>query len=276
MTLHLQPDAGRAVRGSVLQPIMSTFSSNRRLRAAAIHLGISVGVAAVVAIVVFLVWYPPPFADLSGGTFLFKLLVAVDVVLGPLLTFVLAAPGKPKGELARDIALVAVLQAGAFAYGVSVMAAARPVYLVFEVDRLRVVSAVDVEGEPLREAPAALRELPWTGPRLIGVRKPQDPAAQLRSIDLALAGRDLAFQPEHWAPYEALQADAWHAGRPVELLARRYPSTADALRGFARDAGRPVEALRFLPVMSRTQSWVAVLADPGARIVGYLPVDGFF
>ena len=34
--------------------------------------------------------------------------------------------------------------------------------------------------------------------------------------------------------------------------------------------------LRFLPVLSRQGSWVALLAPADAHIVGYLAVDGFF
>jgi hypothetical protein len=44
----------------------------------------------------------------------------------------------------------------------------------------------------------------------------------------------------------------------------------------AKDAGQSAQALRFLPLMSRSESWVTVVAEPGAKVVGYLPVDGFF
>ena len=34
--------------------------------------------------------------------------------------------------------------------------------------------------------------------------------------------------------------------------------------------------LRFMPLLSRQTNWVAVIAMPGARVVGHLPLDGFF
>ncbi len=40
------------------------------------------------ALLVFAVWYPYPYREISGGRELFTLVVAVDVVLGPLITFV--------------------------------------------------------------------------------------------------------------------------------------------------------------------------------------------
>ena len=59
-----------------------------RLRASAIHLAISLSVATLAALVVFGWWYPYPYRELSGGRELFALVVAVDVVLGPLIVHI--------------------------------------------------------------------------------------------------------------------------------------------------------------------------------------------
>ena len=69
------------------------------LKAASWHVLCSVGVALLAAAVVFGLWYPFPYRDLSGGRELFFLVVAVDVVCGPLLTLVLFNPAKPRAEL---------------------------------------------------------------------------------------------------------------------------------------------------------------------------------
>ena len=59
-----------------------------RIHAASIHLGCSLVVAALAAGLVFTLWYPWPYRIISGGTELFALLVSVDAVLGPLVSFV--------------------------------------------------------------------------------------------------------------------------------------------------------------------------------------------
>ena len=56
----------------------------QRLRAATIHLSVTLVVAALAAWLVFGLWYPYPYREISGGRELFLLVVAVDVVLGPL------------------------------------------------------------------------------------------------------------------------------------------------------------------------------------------------
>lgn len=233
-------------------------------------------VAACVALVIFRIWYPPPFAAISGGFGLFGLIVGIDVILGPALTAVIASPAKPLGELRRDLAFIVLLQAAAFGYGVYSLALARPVWLAFEVDRMRVVTAADIDDSVLDEAPPELRSLSWTGPRLIAAIKPTDPAEQLRSVELGLAGFDLAMVPRNWRPY-ATQLDAvWRTARPASQLAAKYPHARQDFDAIAAIAEQRLEDLRFLPLLSRQASWVTLIAAPGARVVGHLPLDGFF
>ena len=247
-----------------------------RLRAAGIHLAISALVAGLASLLLFQVWYPAPFATIAGGTHLFLLLVSVDVVMGPALTAVVVSPGKRPRELVRDLAVIVVLQLAAFGYGLYSMALARPVVLAFEIDLLRLVTAADLEASGLKDAPPDLRELSWRGPRLLAVVKPTDPAEQFRSVELGLAGVPLAMLPRYWRDYSQHADAAWRAARPVDALTRRYPQAAAPLARIAADAGQPMRELRFMPLVSRQTSWVSVMAMPGARVVGHLPLDGFF
>ena len=255
---------------------MSLSHPHRRWRAAGVHLLISAAVAALVAGAVFGVLYPPPFDALTGGLALFMLLVGVDVVMGPALTLVAAAPAKPRHELRRDLAIIALLQLAALAYGLHTMWQARPVYLVFEVDRLRAVTAADIDPDLLSEAAPDWRTLPLARPRLIAAVKPRDPSEQLRAIDLGLAGIDLGMVPSYWRPFDALRDQAWATARPVPALLARYPDLAGRVAAIARQSGTAVDALRFLPAISRHASGVIVVADDRFEPLHYLPVDGFF
>lgn len=243
---------------------------------AAVHLLASAGVALVGALLIFRLWYPPPFQALAGGMSLFLLLVSVDVVLGPALTLVAASPGKSLREFRRDLAVIVALQIAAFCYGIYTIALARPIYEVFEIDRFRIVTAADIEPEELAKARPELRRMPWLGPELIAAVKPTDPSEQLRSINLGFAGIDLSMIPANWRPYESQAARAWSVAKPAAALVKRYPQVGAELSRIAAQDGRSTDDLRFLPVMSRQASWVAILAPPNARVLGYLPVDGFF
>jgi hypothetical protein len=240
-----------------------------------IHLMISLAAAAIASLLVFVVWYPAPFAVIAGGTTLFVILITVDVVLGPALTAVVASNNKRRSELGRDLIVIATVQICAFAYGLYSVAMARPVAIAFELDLFRVVSAADVDSESLEKAPSGLRSLSWSGPRLLAAVKPTQPEEYLRSVDLGLAGVPLAALPVSWRDYDSQRAKAWNTAKPVTMLLDRYPKAIEAVLKVAAANGQDPKNLRFLPVLSRQNSWSAVLAGPDSRIIGFLPYDGF-
>ena len=84
-----------------------------RLRAAALHLGLSATAAAAVLLTVFLGWYPQPMIQLHGVDAILFIMLAVDVVLGPLFTFI--AFDRRKKHLALDLAAIVALQLAALA-----------------------------------------------------------------------------------------------------------------------------------------------------------------
>ncbi len=57
-----------------------------------------------------------------------------------MVTLIVFNPGKRLALLRLDLAVIGTIQAAALAYGVSVIAEARPVYMVFTVDRFDLVA----------------------------------------------------------------------------------------------------------------------------------------
>ena len=99
-----------------------------------------------------------------------------------------------------------MLQLAALLYGLSTVYQARPVALVFEVDRFRVVNATDVLMDELPQALPEYRQLPLTGPWLLSARESQPGDERLRSIELALKGFDLGQRPSYWQAYPLARA----------------------------------------------------------------------
>ena len=147
---------------------------------------------------------------------------------------------------------------------------------VFEIDRMRVVSAAEVDVNALQEAPADLRELSWTGPRLVAALPPQSREEQLRAIDLALAGFDIGNDPKNWRPYVTQNTVAWNRSKPVTQLQERYPEARGPLEDLVNRTGVRLDRLRFLPLTSRQGFGSAILAPPDFRVIEILPFDGFF
>ena len=245
------------------------------VRAAALHFVGSVIVALLAAALVFGLWYPYPYRELAGGRELFLLIVAVDVVCGPLLTLVLYNPAKPRAELWRDLGLVVIIQLAALGYGLHVVWQARPVYLVQEVDRFKVITAPQLLDESVANLPAALQP-PWKGgPLTVAIRAPIDVAEQQKVLfESAQGGRDYAERAEFYVPYEGAAAlKALQRAKPLAVFLDKQPSQRSAAADLAASKGLDMAQLVYLPVVGR-QDWVAVL-DQKAQIQGFLKGDGF-
>ena len=258
-----------------------TFTLRLRaaVRAAIFHFAGSMLVAALAAVLVLHVWYPHPYGQLSGGRNLFLILVAVDVVCGPLLTLVLFNPKKPRRELFTDMSLVVVIQFAALVYGMSTAYQARPLFLVHEVDRFRVISLPDYMGSDVSAAldalDVSLRPTPLGGPVTVGVRSPRDSEERSNVMFESIAGgRDYSQRPEFYIAYDtAYSSKVLERAKPLKAFVERYPEVASDAANLLNSAGVSMDGALFLPVLHK-QEWVAVL-DPSARILGFLPGDGF-
>ena len=255
-------------------PMLERFDLANRARAAGLHLLLSALVAGLAAALVFGLWYPGVYRSLAGGRGLFLLLIGVDVVLGPLLTFVVFDLKKGWPHLRRDLAVIGLIQLGALGFGLHAVYAARPVATVFEVDRFRVITANQVPVSELAKAPVAYRDLPLTGPWVLGTRTPKAGTERDESLAMGIEGVDIAQRPLFWQPYAASTADALARSRPVALLLSRYPALATQLKDELRKLDVDAGTATFLPVVARGD-WVVVL-DRAGRLVHYVPVDGFF
>lgn len=246
-----------------------------RLRAAGIHLLISALVAALAALLVFGLWYPYPYRELSGGRELFLLVVSVDVVLGPLITFSIFSRSKPWRELRRDLAVVGLIQLAGLGYGLWTVALARPVHLVFELDRFRVVHAVDVPPELLEQAPPQWRELPWTGPTLLSLRPFKDSGESMEATIAAVQGLSLGFRPDLWQSYSAAAPQLLKAARPVTALRARFSAQQADIDTVLQRLGRTPESLLYLPLAARKSFWTVLIDPITADVLGFIPLDSF-
>jgi F0F1-type ATP synthase assembly protein I len=129
-----------------------------RYQAFATHLVGSVAVALCSAALVFLVWYPDKLPQATGVTNIFLMLLAIDVLVGPVVTLIVFNTAKK--ELKRDLLIVLLLQLGALAYGLHAVFIARPAYSVFSVDRFELVLANDLTDDKLKKVTDARYKSP--------------------------------------------------------------------------------------------------------------------
>jgi hypothetical protein len=246
-----------------------------RLKASALHLGLSLCIAALAALLVFAIWYPNPYREISGGRELFLLLVAVDVVLGPLITLAVFNRSKPRSELQRDLALVGLIQLAALSYGLWTVAVARPVHMVFEYKIFRVVNAIEVPPELLSQTPSGIDALPIAGPTMLSLRPFKNSKESFDLTLAALQGLSLSARPDLWQTYEKGISDVLREALPATILRARFESQALGIDQVLREAGRSAENTVYLPMVGRNQFWTVFLDPITAQVVAYMPLDPF-
>ena len=218
-----------------------------RYKAAGIHLLLTCLIAAIAVCLMVFVWYPPPLFQLLGGLGLLTLISGCDIVIGPLLTFVVFKSGKRGMKF--DLVVIAILQLCALAYGAYIMAVARPVFIVFVKDRFELVSIADIQ--PARWEKAAdprFRHAPWTGPEYIGVKWPADRAEQQKLLDMAFQGADVHQLPEYFSPYEVVAAEAAAKAQPIAELKHLNYSKSKLIDDEVASLGLKESDVGFLPV----------------------------
>ena len=254
-----------------------TFLSRVRyaLLPAGIHLACSVAVAMVAATFVLGLWYPYPYRELSGGRELFLLVVAVDVVCGPLLTLVLFNSAKPRTELWRDLGMIALIQLAALGYGTFIVWQARPMFLVMEVDRFKAVQLIDLDRAALASLPHTLQPGLLSGPINVAIRLPIDrEEANKVLFESVQGGRDYAERPEFYIPYVGEAAlKSLKRAKPLSIFLQKYPDQQAAARKLSREKNADITQWQYLPVVAR-QDWVVIL-DKQGQIQGFLRGDGF-
>lgn len=247
-----------------------------RLNAAVVHLLITAAIAAAVAGVIFAIWFPGAFSDMVGGKKLFLLVLACDLALGPLISLVIYNRSKPRSELIRDYVIVGVLQIAALVYGVSVVVDSRPVYVVYVVDRLEVVTASELEDEDLAQADnERYRVRGWRGPELVSVERPESSEERTAIMLSALDGKDIQLMPKYYRPYKQARQQIHERSLPIADLVAREPENTAVVESAVREIGRDEETLRWLPVRHRFGFWVALIDAESGKPLRYLPIDPY-
>jgi len=246
-----------------------------RLKASSIHFGISLLIALLAAVLVFVLWYPYPYREISGGRELFLIVVTVDVILGPLITLTIFNRAKSWRVLVFDLAVVGLIQLTALAYGLWTVFVARPVHLVFEYDRFSVVHAIDVPLDLLGKAPSNVNALPLLGPTLLSLRSFKNSNEQMEATLSALNGAALNARPDLWQTYRAGKDEVRKAAKPVSVLKKRFSTQAAAIDAAIASTGRSPENLAYLPMVGRKTFWTVFIDPVTADVLGFMPLDSF-
>lgn len=192
-----------------------------KIRAAGIHFVLSACVFAVLLYFLIFQWYPGILFSTDGGWQGLQILGAVDLILGPLLTFIVFNPRKPRREIITDLSLIGLVQICALAWGSHIVYDQRPVALAFW--KGAIYSAKTERFDKQHITPEQLANF-GTTPILVYAKEPTDAKAQMQSTVLAMTDGISEFEQFIlYQPFQANLAEIVSQSTSKEHLNTQYP-----------------------------------------------------
>ncbi|MFY2511537.1 TfpX/TfpZ family type IV pilin accessory protein [Acinetobacter soli] len=181
------------------------------------HLIFSLLLAIIIILWVFLIWYPVPLAKATGVTHLFLMMIAIDVILGPVLGFLVYKEGKK--TLKFDLTVIIVIQIFALFYGVYHIAQGRPVWIVYNVDRFELIRKNDIVENNIKSALPIYREGSLLKPKFVATEFSKNTTERNQNMfEEVLGGISIAQRPERYIPFEKVKSEIDQKSQKIALL----------------------------------------------------------
>ena len=238
-----------------------------KLKASGIHLLLSIILVSLIIGSTLFFLFPSAFIAVTDFKEVASIIISVDLVLGPLLTFVVFNPKKQKKLLYLDFAVIGVIQLSALFYGVYSLFQIHPVYVAFNVDRFTIVTAKDAEPQKARLKEYKISK--FEAGKLAFAKMPDD---QEKQNDLLLSatmgGEDLEQREEYYEPVkENLAAIIAKSLDPKTLMSNK--KTAE----FMKEHNDKIKDYAFLPLNSLKKDALIVINKKTAEPVATIDVD---
>ncbi|UOG17842.1 TfpX/TfpZ family type IV pilin accessory protein [Acinetobacter sp. PK01] len=170
-------------------------STKPRLKIALLHFLFSVVLLCIALFLVFKLWYPYPLNIAMGVNNIYVLLLIVDLIIGPLLTFIVYKENKRK--LRFDLIIILILQLSAYTFGLYIVAQGRPLWQVFVVDDIELVSPIDINTPIAGLNEHKLKGSFFSSPLWVSAVYSEDPEIRKsQKEDEMFEGVSLATRPE--------------------------------------------------------------------------------
>jgi hypothetical protein len=243
-----------------------------RLKAFSLHLLSSATVLTLILGSLYFGWYRWPGWHLTDVTTVVLVMVCVDVVLGPTLTFIIANQKKSRRELTRDIGMIVVVQLCALIYGSVSLWNGRPLYYAFSESVLQLVQAYDIDAKDAeigRQQNPALAPHWYSLPRWIWAPLPQNAEESRKIVVSAITGGDdVISMPKYFKPWEDGLTSLRSKLKKVDDVAYFAKSEKKKLKERMKAAGLPDDQLNTMPLTGRGHPLLAVFDPVTLKITG--------
>jgi hypothetical protein len=235
------------------------------------HLLLSGLVAALAIIMVFFVWYPMPLHEAVGVTEIFLMLLAVDIVIGPVMTFIVYRRGKP--SLKFDLSVIAAFQLAALSYGMHTVFEGRPAFVVFSQDRFEIARPIDIDADSAKKARLEgnqAAKVSWGRPKWVGATGSSDPKRRQEILFSSVqGGPDWPQLPELYVSLTTLKEQILKTARPLaDLRTLRSQNKAIETLMDWQDT-----SVKWLPLRGRIKDMAVLVDAHSAEVIKVVDIN---
>lgn len=240
-----------------------------KLKASILHLGLSIILVALVIGSLLFFFFPQLFINITDFKGVASLIITVDLILGPLLTFVVFQPEKK--SLKFDLSVVAAIQLSALIYGAFALYQIHPVFVTFNIDRFTLISAKDAEPEKAKVDEYKVSKL--TTAKMAFAKMPENIEARNElAITAGLGGGDLDQRVEYYEPYDDHINKIIAKGLDPKLITSNADSNKKIKKFLDKNQGN-IDSFVFLPINSAKKNAIIVLDKVTAQPVATINSD---
>jgi len=240
-----------------------------KLKAFAIHLGGSAAIIAVYLALVFLVWYPYPYFAIEKVWEVIRIVVGVDVFIGPLLTLVVYRAGK--ASLKFDMSAIIIVQIAALLWGVSVTYSQRPVYAALVSDNyiFSIVAASDIDSATIVDP--ELKTSLWTKPKLVYVKLPysDEEYTRIGKENMAI-GRTFAQYSQYYLPIDKVKDVVIEHSVDIQARMKQFDQLKKDVTGLVKMHGGTIDDYIFVSIEGRVSLGFLMLRREDLQVIDAL------
>lgn len=240
-----------------------------KIKASLIHFLISILLVGLVIGSVIFFFFPQHFIHVSNFKEVAIIIITVDLILGPLLTFVVFKPNKK--SLKFDLSVIAAIQISALTYGVYALYQVHPVFVTFNVDRFTIVSARDAEPEKSKYDEYRVSKL--SAGKLAYVKLPKAPEERLAiTIEAARGGEDIDRREEYYKPFKDNFEQILSRSLDPKIIFSNERTKQKAAKFLSNNVDK-LDSYAFFPLNSDNKEAVIVLDRQTSKPIATLDID---
>lgn len=239
-----------------------------RFKAFSIHFAISLVIFLILLYFILVQWYPQPLFSTDGGWRVIRIIVGVDLILGPVLTLIVFKSGKP--GLKFDLAMIALVQTLALSWGVWNTYNERPAALIYTLDFFTPVPAYQLAEQGMTAK--KLKQFGNEWPVVIYIDVPKEKLSEILSESMQ-SGKPLYLQTQYYSQFNKGQTKTL---KENSMNIEKYVEDKPKLKKLYQHSlltGSAKTNISYLALHSR-EKWVTAVFDlDSMKIIDTIDID---